>query len=143
DTSAYRLQELIEDVTVFEVDEPATQAWKQERLRDAGIVIPSNLRFVPVDFNEGSLARQLAVAGFKRTKPAYFCWMGVSYYLPLESILDTMGFIAGQKAASTVMFDIALDESAIRPDDLDHYRYFREEMSRTAEPWQTWLDPGT
>jgi methyltransferase (TIGR00027 family) len=141
DTSAYRLEDLAGRVTTFEVDEPSTQAWKLERLEDAGIAIPANLRFVPVDFNTGSLAEALACAGFDRAAPAFFSWLGVSYYLPLESILDTMRFISGHDAPSEVMLDIALAESAVRPEDVDHHRYFRGQMSKTAEPWLSWLEP--
>ena len=38
------------DVRVFEVDFPATQAWKRERLRESGLAIPDTLTFAPVDF---------------------------------------------------------------------------------------------
>jgi hypothetical protein len=38
---------------VFEIDEPATQAWKRERLVELGHGIPDWLRFVPVDFEAG------------------------------------------------------------------------------------------
>ena len=141
DTSAYRLGDFAGRVMTFEVDEPSTQAWKLERLKEARIDIPGNLRFVPVDFNKGSLAQALACAGFDRASPAFFSWLGVSYYLPLGSILDTMRFIAGHGAPSEVMVDIALTESAVRPEAVDHHRYFRRAMSKTAEPWLSWLDP--
>lgn len=141
DTSAYRMPELADRLTIFEVDEPATQAWKLARLQEAGIAIPENLRFAPVDFNEGTLAEGLSAAGFHRSSAAFFSWLGVSYYLPRESLLDTMRYIAGQTAASEVIFDIALAESAVRPEDLDQHRYFRGEMTKIAEAWRTWLDP--
>jgi O-methyltransferase involved in polyketide biosynthesis len=94
-----------------------------------------------VDFNTGGLAQALARAGFDRASPAFFSWLGVSYYLPLESILETMRFIAGHEAPSEMMVDIALAESAVRPEAVDHHRYFRREMSKTAEPWLSWLEP--
>src|ERR1700759_4263486 len=36
-------------VRVFEVDYPATQAWKRGRLRQAGLAIPDSLIFAPVN----------------------------------------------------------------------------------------------
>lgn len=141
DTSAYRLSAVADRLTMFEVDEPATQAWKLERLREAGIPIPGNLRFVPVDFNEHTLEAALSAAGFDRAAPAYFSWLGVTYYLPLDSVLETLRFVATHEAASEVIFDIALEEAAVRPEAVDHHRYFRRSMEKTAEPWQTWLDP--
>ena len=59
DTSAYRLPEFTDQLTVFEVDEPATQAWKLARLEEAGIPLPDNLRFVPVDFSKARCGRPL------------------------------------------------------------------------------------
>ena len=67
DTFAYRNP--FEQLQVFEVDHPATQAWKREHLATAGIAIPETMRFVPVDFERQSLAEELAVAGFDRTLP--------------------------------------------------------------------------
>src|SRR5690242_18723625 len=49
---------------IFEVDHPATQAWKRQRLQDAAIAIPANLTFVGVDFERNHLAERLVVAGF-------------------------------------------------------------------------------
>ena len=43
-------------VGVFEVDYPATQGWKRERLTQAGLAMPSSLTFAPVDFERQSLA---------------------------------------------------------------------------------------
>jgi methyltransferase (TIGR00027 family) len=40
---------------VFEVDHPATQSWKRERLRQEGLATPSLLTFVPIDFERQDL----------------------------------------------------------------------------------------
>ena len=54
---------------VFEVDHPATQAWKRDRLGQANLAIPATLTFTPVDFTRQDLAKELAGAGF-RCRPA-------------------------------------------------------------------------
>src|ERR1700683_3165533 len=38
------------DLNIYEVDHPATQAWKLERLAEAQIALPPWLNLVPVDF---------------------------------------------------------------------------------------------
>ncbi len=50
DTFAYRQPAWMRGVRIFEVDAPATQAEKRERLRAAGIAVPANVAYVPVDF---------------------------------------------------------------------------------------------
>ena len=58
DTFAYRNP--FPALRVFEVDLPATQAWKRKMLDDAGIAMPANLAFVPLDFERQALAAELA-----------------------------------------------------------------------------------
>ena len=66
---------------VFEVDHPATQAWKRDRIAQMSIDIPCSLIFAPVDFERGSLADGLAAGGFRPDQLAFFLWLGVVPYL--------------------------------------------------------------
>ncbi len=54
DTFAYRNP--FPSLRVFEVDFPATQEWKRSMLAEAGIAVPENLTFVPLDFEHKTLA---------------------------------------------------------------------------------------
>ena len=54
DTGAYRHADV--PGRIFEVDLPATQAWKRARLHEAGIAMPASLCYVPVDFESLGLA---------------------------------------------------------------------------------------
>jgi O-methyltransferase involved in polyketide biosynthesis len=49
DSHAYRCQDLLANVRVFEVDRPATQAFKKQRVLDALGEPPANLTYVPID----------------------------------------------------------------------------------------------
>src|SRR5208337_2845591 len=62
DTFAYRNP--YPELRVFEVDHPATQAWKREQLEAAGIAVPASLTFVPIDFERQTLVDGLTRAGF-------------------------------------------------------------------------------
>ena len=84
DTFAYRRPD--PGLRVFEVDHPATQAWKQRRLADLGVAIPGNLVFVPVDFEHQRLGPALEKAGFTFAEPAVFSWLGVTMYLTPDAI---------------------------------------------------------
>ncbi len=67
DTYAYR--QTAPQLRVFEVDEPATQAWKRTRLNDVGLAEPSSLTFVPMDFEHQSLDEELRRAVSTRLSP--------------------------------------------------------------------------
>jgi len=114
DTYAYRTA-LGESLHVFEVDHPATQTWKRQRLAQAAIMVPSTLTFVPVDFERETLADGLAAVGFDAAQQTFFTWLGVVPYLTEQAIFSTLGFIANLPGRAHVVFDYrnppALDPS--------------------------------
>src|SRR5262249_34463279 len=87
DTFAYRNPYASEQLRVFEVDMPATQAWKRDLLGRTRIGEPASLTFVPVDFERQALPEQLRAAGFREDQPACFSWLGVSMYLTRDAVL--------------------------------------------------------
>jgi len=104
DTYAYR-NPLGNGLRLFEVDHPATQAWKRQRLSEAAIPVPPNLTFAPVDFETEALAEGLAKAGFDPRLATFFTWLGVTPYLTEAAVFATLGFIAGLPGGAHVVFD--------------------------------------
>jgi methyltransferase (TIGR00027 family) len=106
DTFAYRNDR--RDLRVFEVDHPATQGWKRERLASAGIGIPETLTYAPVDFERETLHDGLRRAGLDFDKPVFFAWLGVVPYLSRDAIDATLGFVVrDMKRESEILFDYA------------------------------------
>ena len=104
DTFSLRYPDL--NVQVFEVDLPTTANQKRERLAAAHIPIPKHLNFVSVDFEHDDLSRKLAAAGFDSQKPAVFNWMGVTYYLEKNAILETLAKLKSlASSGSELIFD--------------------------------------
>jgi methyltransferase (TIGR00027 family) len=128
DTYAYRSAP---GIRVFEVDHPATQAWKRSRLQDAGIAIPDSMTFVAVDFERHSLADELSRAGFKMDQPAFFSWLGVIMYLTLEAATETLRFIAARPPGSGVTFDYATET----------WEPLARRVARAGEPFRLFFDP--
>ena len=87
------------DVRVFEVDHPATQAWKQHRLEQGGIHVPATVTFVPVDFEREELMTKLVVSGFDAHAPALCSWLGVVPYLTREAAVGRSARWAGFRLA--------------------------------------------
>ena len=71
DSFAYRRPELAKVLHVFEVDHPATQAWKRDRLRAAAVRLPPNLSLVPFDFERDSLVDNLQMSGYRADVPVF------------------------------------------------------------------------
>lgn len=87
DTFALRRTGLQDRLRIFEVDRIATQRWKRRLLRGE---IPSNLRFVAVDFERERIDEALRAATFDPSRPAFFSWLGTTYYLTREAIRATL-----------------------------------------------------
>lgn len=93
DTFAYRNPH--PELHVFELDHPATQEWKRQRLVESGIRIPGNMTFVPADLSVAHLPDVLGAAGLCRGEPSFYSWLGVTPYLEPASVLATLRAIAG------------------------------------------------
>ena len=82
---------------MFEVDHPATQAWKRKRLAQVGIAVPSSMTFAPVDFERETFDDGLRHAGFIESAPTFFSWLGVTMYLENDVVLGTLRAIRGDE----------------------------------------------
>lgn len=102
DTFGLRNPHRARGLRVFEVDHPATQAWKRERIAATMAEAPT-LTFVAVDFEKQSFIDELAKAGFDRQAPAFVIWLGVTPYLSREAIVSTLSAVAG--ASAEIVFD--------------------------------------
>lgn len=94
DSFAYRRADLIECLTIFEVDHPLSQAWKLNRLDELHFTLPRNVVFAAVDFETQSLGAALKASGFGFDKRAVVSWIGVTMYLASEAIHATLDTVA-------------------------------------------------
>jgi methyltransferase (TIGR00027 family) len=140
DTFAYRNP--YPGLRVFEIDHPATQAWKRGCLDKAGIAVPDSLAFAPVDFEQGgTLADGLAAAGFDRTAPACFSWLGVTMYLTEDAVFDTLSWIAGLAPRSSVTFDFRVPLAQLNPVERAVTEMVMQRVAEMGEPWVSAFDP--
>jgi methyltransferase (TIGR00027 family) len=136
DSYAYR-STLRDRLRVFEVDRPATQAWKRQRLKDAAIPIPNSLTFAPIDFEHQTLADGLASAGFDPAQQTFFTWLGVVPYLTEEAVWSTLGFIASLPNGAHVVFDYSDPPASLSAEArISHER----RATHVAELGEAWLN---
>jgi methyltransferase (TIGR00027 family) len=137
DTFAYRQPPYAEALQIFEVDHPTTQAWKRAALAAAGIPVPANLRWAPVDFERDTLAEGLTAAGFDGARPAAFTWLGVTQYLTRPAIDETLRFVAALPTPSTIVLTFIVPEELWRAEDREDHAA----LGQTGEPWLTFFRP--
>ena len=144
DTFAFRRPDLLEQLQVFEVDHPATQAFKRSRIAELGWAQPDKLHFVPVDFTQENLAVALTRSPYDTHTLSFFSWLGVTFYLPREAVFATLrAFADVAPAGSTIIFDY-LDTDAFVPEKAaTRMQLAIEKLRQLGEPWITGFNPST
>ena len=140
DTFAYRL-ERTQDMRVFELDHPATQAEKRRGLTAAKIAEPAHVSYVAHDFERGSMIEALKVAGFDPGRRTFVIWLGVTPYLTEEAVFATLSEVARLPGGAEVVFDYAnpphaIEETAAR----DLHRELAERVAASGEPFRCYFD---
>ena len=142
DTFAYRAGESFSGLTIFEIDHPATQAWKRARLAEVGISAPANLVYAPVNFESETLADGLARAGFDFSRPAFFAWLGVTPYLSHATVMETLKYIVTSTAAgSEIVFDYTQPVEALDAAQRANFEAMAERVAAAGEPFKSSFDP--
>jgi methyltransferase (TIGR00027 family) len=141
DTFAYRNPFPESALRVFEVDFPATQAWKRHRLAAANISIPASLTFAPVDFEHHTLAEGLAEANFDPKRTTFFSWLGVIMYLTREAAMGTLKFIASTPPGGGVVFDYAVPRASLNFLQKMAFDRLTARVEAAGEPFRLLFDP--
>jgi methyltransferase (TIGR00027 family) len=128
-------------VRVIEVDHPASQRAKRERLAALGAAL-DGVEFAAVDFEREELAAALAKSSLDRAEPAFVTWIGVTMYLPTATTFATIAQIRASVAAgSELVFDYPIPVEQLDPETREIARIKNEGLARTAEPRITTYDP--
>ncbi|TWB19136.1 methyltransferase (TIGR00027 family) [Nitrospirillum amazonense] len=139
DTFAYRNPH--PGVRVFEVDHPATQAWKRSMLEAAGIVPPAGVAYAAIDFERDTLTDGLTRAGFDWDRPAFVAWLGVTMYLTRDAILDTLRRVATLPAGSAIVFDYSLPPDRLTEAQRVTFQAMVDRAAAEGEPWRSFFTP--
>ncbi len=140
DTFALRNPHGALEIPIYEVDHPATQAGKRERLTAAQIPLPPRLVLVPVDFEHDDLGEHLAAAGFQQNAPAFFTWLGVVPYLTQEAIGRTLDYISSIPN-SEVVFDYLEPPEAFSEELRQIEKARAEQLEKLGERSDTRFEP--
>jgi methyltransferase (TIGR00027 family) len=139
DTFAYRNP--FPNLRVFEVDHPATQEWKRQRLHAENIAIPDSVTYAAVDFNSQTLADGLRAAKFQADEPAFFSWLGVTMYLDNQTVLDTLRFIHRMHAENGVVFDYTVPRHLLNTMGKLVFDAITRRVAAAGEPFRGFFVP--
>lgn len=141
DTCLLRKPRANKDLRVFEVDHPATQAWKAGVLQEQGLDVLDSVEFVAADFETATLASALASSTFRSDVPSCFSWLGVTVYLSKQTIFDVLKYVASLPKGSSITFDYRVARALLHPIDQVISDYAAKQFEMEGEPWQSYFHP--
>jgi len=134
DTRAYRIDGC-RNIRVFEVDHPATQVIKQEKIKRIFGQLPGHVLYVPVDFECDNLGEKLLEKGYDRSKKTLFVLEGLIMYIPPISVDETLSFIVRFSGkASRIIFDYYPKSLVDGTSDLEAAANVRKYVADQGEP---------
>ena len=131
-------------IEVFEVDHPATQRVKRDRLHACMGKLPANIRYVAMDFERDALEAKLIESGYHPAVQAVVVWEGVIDYLTESAVQSTLAVLARLLAPSSLLIFTythkgALDGSKAFPGA----RRWRSWSRVSGEPFLFGFNPDT
>lgn len=142
DTFALRNSNIASKIQIFEVDEIGPQLWKQKRLNELNLSIPSGLHFVPIDFeSKHSLWEELNKYGFDNKRPAIIVSTGVSMYLSHEANVATFKEIANLAPGSTFAMTFLLSLDLLESEERKIMEFVMERAKESGTPFLSLFSP--
>lgn len=141
DTFAQRRPDIASKLDLYEIDQPGTLAWKQQRLTELGIGTPDNLHFVPVDFEISSWWNELLKAGFDINKPVVIACTGVTLYLTKEAIISTLDQIATLASGSSLAMTFYLPIDLLDDEDKPMQEMAQKGARASGTPFVSFFAP--
>jgi methyltransferase (TIGR00027 family) len=121
DSRAYRFQEHLSGVKVFELDFGPTQEYKKQRVREILGTLRGNVIYVPIDFTKEDMGTVLRRAGYHPEIKTFYIWEAVTMYLSEEAVSATLRAVARNSAPGST---IAFEYSASATHDADRAKRF-------------------
>jgi methyltransferase (TIGR00027 family) len=144
DTFALRRPDLLTRIRVYEIDHPATQSWKRERLAELGRELPEALEFIPVDLEHETVAEALSRSSYRSDRRAFFSWLGTTPYLSREAIFHTLeSIVASSAPGSEIVFDYRVSIEFVYPEDVSSVEFGDKFTAEGGEAKRSWLNPET
>ncbi|WP_229403593.1 class I SAM-dependent methyltransferase [Micromonospora okii] len=140
DSFAYR-SPLATEVHVFEVDHPATQSLKRERLSALGATPTDRVSYVPIDFEIDPLVTSLTAGGFDLARPALASWLGVSMYLTSDAIGTTLDELGTLAPGTQIVMDYLLPAELRDAAGQMYADMVGPTTAERGEPWLSFLTP--
>ncbi|MGE4798985.1 class I SAM-dependent methyltransferase [Yersinia hibernica] len=141
DSRAIRFQNQLAQSRVYELDHPISQKDKILKLQELSIPSPSNLSYVPIDFNQQNLFSVLQEIPTPQGEKSLFILEGLTMYLPastVDNIFSAIDIYA--PAGSEIIFDYAYSDALAGKNTLYGAVEIIEGLKNIGEHWMSGIE---
>jgi methyltransferase (TIGR00027 family) len=142
DSFALRRPAYAADLQIFEIDSPATQSLKLERIRACGLTLPDSVHFSAADLSHETVAAALARSPFRADELTFFSWLGVTMYLTREANLQTLRSIASCAPMASELVFTYFDERLFGAQS-PVFDELEKRVAAAGEPFLSGFNPET
>jgi methyltransferase (TIGR00027 family) len=142
DSFALRRPAYAVDLQIFEIDFPATQSLKVERIKECGLTLHDSVHFIAADLSQETVAAALSRSAFRAEELTFFSWLGVTMYLTREANLGTLKSIASCSPLASELVFTYFDERLFSSSS-ESFRDMEKRVAALGEPFLSGFNPGT
>jgi methyltransferase (TIGR00027 family) len=130
------------DLQIYELDHPATQRVKRERLVQILGSSPKGVEFLAIDLEERTIADALSDASFSKDEKAFFSWLGTVPYLSEDAVFAVLRDLAAFAArGGEIVFDYLIPAHKMTLQDRQALGRGVRMIERWGEPVKSFFDP--
>jgi methyltransferase (TIGR00027 family) len=127
---------------IFEIDHPATQGLKRQRIEELGLGLLKSVHFIAADLALESISSALSRSSFRADQTSFFSWLGVSMYLTREANLASLRSIAACGCAGSELVLTYIDERLLNSRS-ENFQALQQRLTSIGEPFLSGFDPNT
>ncbi len=144
DSFALRSTAVAPDLSVYEIDQPDTQALKRHRISECGLQLPNTHHFIASDLATEDLGVALARSPYRPDIPVFFSWLGVTMYLSREANFSALRAIVNTAASGSELVFTYLDEIVFESGvESESHMKAQQAAAAVGESFQTRFAPST
>ena len=136
DSFSIKYKNQFPQLNIFELDHPNTQNKKELKNIKHNLHTHSNTFYIPINFNEKTIQEVLSNSTFDRNKPCFISWLGTTYYLNKDTILNTLNSLYSLISKDSFLFlDYGLHESELNVNTRNEYNELKKFAAKNGEPF--------
>ena len=142
DSFCLRRPDFSAGLQVYEIDHPAIQQIKQERLMEILDSSPEGVELLAVDLEKRTIADALSDSSFLKDERAFFSWLGAVPYLSEDAVFNVLRDLASFAAqGSEIVFDYSIPTYMWALEERQALVRILRIIGRRGEPVKSFFDP--